>query len=195
MRKTLRGLYARANILIRRFSHCTKDMKLVLFQAFCTNLYCTQLWWDYSKDTLRKTRIAFNSSFRLIMGYSRSCSASMMFAENNINNFDTVRRKCIFNFVNRLHLSNNNLIRIIINQHTYTPTPAAIEWVRPCSLAREQHTYTPTPAAIEWGRSLFTGPRATYIYPYPSSYRVGTSLFTGSRTTYIYPYPSSYRVG
>ena len=141
VRKTLRGIYARVNILIRRFSHCSKDVKLVLFQTICTNLYCTQLWWDYSKDTLSKTRIAFNNSFILIMGYSRSYSASMMFAENNINNFDTVRRKCIFNFVNRLHLSNNNLIRIIINQHTYTPTPAA----------------------IEWGRSLFTGSRATYF--------------------------------
>ena len=135
------SIYARANIFIRRFSHCSKDVKLVLFQTFCTNLYCTQLWRDYSKDTLRKTRIAFDNSFRLIMGYSRYCSSSMMFAENNINNFDTVRRKCIFNFVNRLHLSNNNLIRIIINQHTYTPTPAA----------------------IEWGRSLFTGSNATYF--------------------------------
>ena len=40
---TLRGIYARANILIRRLSHCSKDVKLVLFQTFCTNLYCTQL--------------------------------------------------------------------------------------------------------------------------------------------------------
>ena len=139
VRKSLRGVYARANILIRRFSHCSKDVKLVLFQTFCTNLYCTQLWWNYSKDTLRKTRIAFNNSFILITGYSRSCSASMMFAENNINNFDTVRRKSIFNLVNRLHLSNNNLIRILINQHTYTHTQQLSSGVGPCSLALEQH--------------------------------------------------------
>ena len=34
VRKSLRGVYARANILIRRFSHCSKDVKLVLFKRF-----------------------------------------------------------------------------------------------------------------------------------------------------------------
>ena len=130
------------NMLFIRLGYCLLLYRLlfVLFQTFCTNLYCTQLWWDYSKDTLRKTRIVFNNSFRLIMGYSRFCSASMMFAENNINNFDTVRRKSIFNFVNRLHLSNNNLIRILNNQDTYTHTQQLSSVVGPCSLALEQHT-------------------------------------------------------
>ena len=91
--KTLRGIYARANMLIRRFSYCSTAVKRVLFQTFCTNFYCTQLWWSYTKSTLRKTKIAFNNSFRFLMRYDRFCSASGMFAEANVNNFDTVRRK------------------------------------------------------------------------------------------------------
>ena len=45
--------------------------------------YCTQLWWSYSNECLRKIRVAFNNSFRFLMGYSRRCSASGMSIENN----------------------------------------------------------------------------------------------------------------
>ena len=139
--KTLRGIYARANMLIRRFSYCSTAVKRVLFQTFCTNFNCTQLWWSYTKSTLRKTKIAFNNSFRFLMRYDRFCSASGMFAEANVNHFDTVRRKCIFGFMCRLRESNNNIIKTLISQQMYTPTQSA----------------------IEWGRSLYIGSRSTYF--------------------------------
>ena len=131
----------RANMLILRFSYCSTAVKRCFFQTFCTNFYCTQLWWSYTKSTLRKTKIAFNNSFRFLMRYDRFCSASGMFAEANVNNVDTVRRKCIFGFMCRLRESNNNIIKTLISQHVYTPTQSA----------------------IEWGRSLYIGSRSTYF--------------------------------
>ena len=35
-----RLLYAKSNKLLRIFSHCTTDVKLVLFNSCCTSLYC-----------------------------------------------------------------------------------------------------------------------------------------------------------
>jgi len=37
-------LYARANMLIRKFSNCSRDVKLCLFRAYCTQFYGAELW-------------------------------------------------------------------------------------------------------------------------------------------------------
>ena len=38
-----RKFYLQANLLLRNFRHCSDDVKCVLFQTHCTNLYCCQL--------------------------------------------------------------------------------------------------------------------------------------------------------
>ena len=38
--KQMRGLYARANSVLRKFAACSFEVKLRLFQAFCTRFYC-----------------------------------------------------------------------------------------------------------------------------------------------------------
>ena len=40
MIRQMRLLYAKSNKLLRVFSHCTTDVKLVLFDSYCTSLYC-----------------------------------------------------------------------------------------------------------------------------------------------------------
>ena len=42
--KQMRGLYARTNSVLRMFAACSFEVKLRLFQAFCTNLYCAHQW-------------------------------------------------------------------------------------------------------------------------------------------------------
>ena len=58
IKRTLRGIYARANMLSRKFYHCSFDTKRLLFQTYCTNFYCTQLWWSYTQESLRKVCVA-----------------------------------------------------------------------------------------------------------------------------------------
>ena len=38
-----RKFYAQANMLIRIFSHCTHNVKCMLFRSSCTNMYCCPL--------------------------------------------------------------------------------------------------------------------------------------------------------
>ena len=39
--RKMRSVYARSNRILRMFSHCSIDAKIVLFNSYCTPLYCS----------------------------------------------------------------------------------------------------------------------------------------------------------
>ena len=47
-----RQLYARANVLARKFYMCTDEVKILLFRTFCCNLYTCQLWWNFTQTAM-----------------------------------------------------------------------------------------------------------------------------------------------
>ena len=112
--KQMRSIYARSNMLNVKFGYCTKIVKSLLFQSYCTNLYCSHLWWNYRRDMYKKIMVAYNNCVRRFMGYMYDSSASKMFQENNVLHFNVLRRKCLHNFMNRLNSSENNLIKHIL---------------------------------------------------------------------------------
>ena len=128
IKRTIRGIYARSNMLVRKFSHCTYLVKQHLFETYCTNFYCTQLWWSYTQECLRKVRVAFNNSCRYFLGYARSSSASGMFLENDIDSFDILRRKYIYKFTCRLKSSHNLILKSVYM--SYVHTPFVKEWTK-----------------------------------------------------------------
>ena len=87
MLRQMRLLYVQSNKLLRTFSHCSTNVKITLFQSYCTALYCSYLWNDYKKSTFSKVRVAFNNAYRKIFGLPKRSSASTMYANNNICNF------------------------------------------------------------------------------------------------------------
>ena len=93
--RQMRTVYAKSNTLLRTFSHCSTDAKITLFQSYCTALYCPFLWSVYKKSTFRKIRVAFNNAYRKIFGLPKRSSASAMYAQHNICNFETMIRKSI----------------------------------------------------------------------------------------------------
>ena len=111
----MRTVYAKSNTLLRTFSHCSTDVKVTLFQSYCTALYCPFLWSDYKKSTFRKIRVAFNNAYRKIFGLPKRSSASAMYAQHNICNFETMIRKSIYGFMQRLENSTNSIICTLYN--------------------------------------------------------------------------------
>ena len=63
MLRQMRSLYAKSNSLLRTFSHCSIDVKVTLFQNYCTALYCSFMWTDYKKSTFTKIRATFSNVF------------------------------------------------------------------------------------------------------------------------------------
>ena len=53
MLRQMRLLYAKSNKILWTFSHCSTDVKITLFQSYCTSLYCPYLWNDYKKSTFK----------------------------------------------------------------------------------------------------------------------------------------------
>ena len=46
--------YAQANSLLRNFRYCSDDVKCMLFRSFCTDMYCSPLWFNSTSSSIKK---------------------------------------------------------------------------------------------------------------------------------------------
>ena len=53
-----RQLYARGNMLFRKVYMCSTEVKLILLNTFCSPMYTTQLWWNYTAASIHKLHVA-----------------------------------------------------------------------------------------------------------------------------------------
>lgn len=51
--------YAKANVLIRKFSKCSRDVKLCLFRAYCTQFYGAALWERFNITVRQRFEAAY----------------------------------------------------------------------------------------------------------------------------------------
>ena len=109
-----RQLYALGNSLSRRFSMCSTAVKNALFRTFCTLLYTCQLWSNYSNESIRKLHVAYNNAYRMLYKLPTYCSASLMFAVNNLPSCQAVIRNLTFRFMCWLSASTNDLVSSLL---------------------------------------------------------------------------------
>jgi len=122
-------MYKRAYCLRARFSKCSQNVKKYLFVTYLSNIYCCSLW-NLQKQQLNKIRVTYNNCFRIVCGYSRDCSATQMFAENNVKNFYDLRKSAVHSLICRNHCSNNALINLIIDSNIHFDSELSTEWRR-----------------------------------------------------------------
>ena len=89
----MRKFYANANMLIRKFSKCSVNVKCYLFKTYCSTMYCSALWFNSTKTALTKLKIAYNISLRRLLGLPKYNSASEMFVNLGILSFGELLRK------------------------------------------------------------------------------------------------------
>ena len=77
-------------------------MKATLFRTFCSNMYCGHIWHDFRKSALRKLIVGYNHSFRFLMKFHCSCSASGMFVSNCVPSPCLLWQQC-----HQYHYNNN----------------------------------------------------------------------------------------
>ena len=93
-----RKFYLQANILLRNFRHCSDDVKFALFQTYCTNMYCCQLWFNSTKSSIKKLSTSYNSVLRRLLCIYKPYSASNMFVSRGIPTFAELLRKSVYRF-------------------------------------------------------------------------------------------------
>ena len=109
LKRQMRKLYANVNLLLRKFSKCSVDVKCFLFKTYCSNLYYAPMWFDCTKAALITLTIAYNSLRRFMFLPWRN-SATEMFVNLGIHSFDEMLRISVISFRSRVTASHNQLI-------------------------------------------------------------------------------------
>ena len=68
LKRQMRKMYANANVLLRKFSKCSINVKCYLFMTYCSNLYCAPVWFDCTKTALKKIESSLQQQFKTIYG-------------------------------------------------------------------------------------------------------------------------------
>ena len=42
----MRKYYLNANMILRKFSNCSLDVKYCMFESYCATMYCSFMWFD-----------------------------------------------------------------------------------------------------------------------------------------------------
>ena len=111
----MRKMYANANLLLRKFSRCSVNVKCYLFMTYRSNLYCAPMWFDCTKTVLTKLKVAYNNSLRRFMGLPWQNSASEMFVNLNIKSFGELLRVFVHGFLSRITISRIFMLSSICN--------------------------------------------------------------------------------
>jgi len=113
-----RSIYARGNILVKKFGMCNPNVKSRLFKAYCSSFYCSQLWCSFSVASLRKLQSSYNRMFRNLFKLNSQCSISEKCIEYNVDCLKVLLRKSVFSFRCRI-LECDNILVQGITKSTY----------------------------------------------------------------------------
>ena len=123
-------LYARGNVLLRKFHMCSMDVKVKLFNTYCSPMYTAQLWWNHTVYSFHRLNVCYNNILRRLLRRPRYCSASGLFAECGIPNCKAVIRSLIYNFITRLNESTNDVILAILSSDIRWTSRIRRYWVK-----------------------------------------------------------------
>ena len=119
IKRQSRAIYARGNMLVRKFRHCNDAVKVQLFKSYCTPLYGAPLWKCFTKSAIQNVKTAYNNCFRYLLGIKREGSISAKFVGLNVVGFDALRRRLIFSLMKRLQDSKNTIVNVLMNCHFF----------------------------------------------------------------------------
>ena len=118
MKRQMCSIYARGNVLVKKFSNCTDDVKIKLFKSYCTSFYCLNLWNSFKVSSFRKVKSAYNKMFRKFLGVSRENMSNFMLL-NNVKTFGEIERNLIYSFRSRVLRCDNVIVRTICDSLFY----------------------------------------------------------------------------
>ena len=62
--KQSKSIYCSGNMLISNFKNFNIPIKIQLFKTYCSSLYSSHLWYNYSAKTLNKVKVAYKQCCR-----------------------------------------------------------------------------------------------------------------------------------
>ena len=111
------------------------DVKVKLFNTYCSPMYTAQLWWNHTVYSFHRLNVCYNNILRRLLRRPRYCSASGLFAECGIPNCKAVIRSLIYKFRSRLNESTNDVILAILSSDIRWTSRIRRYWVKTNALA------------------------------------------------------------
>ncbi len=87
------------------------------------------LWVNYRKTTFHQFIVAYNNSYRILNILPMICSASGMFATDNVNSCTCVIRKSIYSLTTRIFTSTNPIVKTIVGGDVYCTSALGNLWI------------------------------------------------------------------
>ena len=124
--KEIRNLYARGNTIVRQFKYSDEEVKIKIFKCFCYPVYCTSMWSRYNAYTMNRLRVGYNNIFRKLFKIQlwdeelgQLDSLTRLYEEKGIRSFPELFKFNSVNCQNRILLSENLLVKTLINSDAY----------------------------------------------------------------------------
>ena len=129
MIRQMKGIFARGNTLIKRFSQCSEEVKVKLFKAYCSSFYCMSLWTKYSTTkSLAVVKRAYNCVFRNFMRIKDKSTTSLNMVSLGIDHFNVIERKLVHGFRTRVLESENTTVVAITSSVYFNDSKIHSRW-------------------------------------------------------------------
>ena len=128
IRQQVKALYARGNVLISKFRHCDDDVKVKLFQTFCSCFYGSNLWVRYHKTVIKKLYNAYERIYRQLFRIQDYDNTVGRIIANGLDPVIVILRKSAGSFYKRILASQNVLIVNIVNSLFFCDSPLYRQW-------------------------------------------------------------------
>jgi len=127
MKRQIKGIYSRGNILLKRFGQCNDNVKIKLFKAYCSSFYCLSLWSKFNTNSYRKVKSSYNRIFRNFLRVDRSDMTAVMVLYG-VKSFKEIERDLVYSFSSRILSSNNSVINELVNSIFYNSCKLTDYW-------------------------------------------------------------------
>ncbi len=127
IKRQVRCVYTRGNVLVKTFRHCSDDVKLKLFKSYCTGFYGCTLWAKFTDSCKHKLVVAYKQIFRNIMKCQKLGTTGQMLKWNVVP-YDVIIGKLIYGFKMKLFLSDSFIVQSILRSLHFYSTVLYKQW-------------------------------------------------------------------
>ena len=123
-----KAIYAKGNVIVKKFSKCNADIKAKLFKTYFPAFYCRALWYYFDTMSFKKLKGSFNRMFHKNFNIPHDCSISQTLLEYKIDNIIVLLQKSIYRFRCRLLVSDYLLVQAIVKSNLFYHCSLTIQW-------------------------------------------------------------------
>ena len=128
IKRQIRSIYARGNVLIKKFKHCSNDVKVKLFKSYCSSFYGCTLWSSYRTQTYTKLNVAYKQIFRSFFQCRRKGTTSQML-NLGIDCYPVIARKLMFSLKERVFNNSNYIVATIVDAMFFRCSSLFKRWI------------------------------------------------------------------